>query len=70
MIGQYAQAWHLPQAKGSVTEVVQAWRQHWPLVVPLPHPSPRNIRWVKRNPWFEAELLPALRTRVAEALRV
>lgn len=68
VIGQYAHAYHLPEARGSVTSTVQAWRDHWPSVVPLPHPSPRNNRWLKRNSWFEADLLPRLRARVAEVL--
>ncbi|MCU0633811.1 MAG: uracil-DNA glycosylase family protein, partial [Gemmatimonadaceae bacterium] len=68
VIGQYAQEHHLPGAGASVTGVVQSWRTHWPRVVPLPHPSPRNNRWLTQNPWFEAELLPALRARVAEVL--
>ncbi len=68
VIGQYAQAYHLPKAGVSVTEVVRAWRSHWPQTVPLPHPSPRNNRWLKRNPWFEQDLLPVLRGRVAELL--
>jgi len=68
VIGQYAQLHHLPAAGSSVTIVVQSWREHWPSVVPLPHPSPRNNRWLIQNPWFEVELLPALKTRVAEAL--
>ena len=69
VIGQYALAWHLPGPRGrSVTQVVQAWRTHWPAMVPLPHPSPRNNRWLRQNPWFEAELVPALRERVAAVL--
>jgi len=68
VIGQYAQAYHLPGAGTSVTDIVSAWRQHWPHTVPLPHPSPRNNLWLRRNPWFEEELLPALRKRVAEVL--
>lgn len=68
VIGQYAQAYHLPDDSGSVTEVVQAWRKHWPHLVPLPHPSPRNNLWLKRNPWFEKKLIPVLRARVAEVL--
>lgn len=67
VIGAYAQAWHLPE-HGTVTETVAAWRDHLPGVVPLPHPSPRNIAWFKRNAWFEAELLPYLRQRVKEVL--
>jgi uracil-DNA glycosylase len=68
VIGQYAQAYHLENECASVTEVVQAWRKYWPHTVPLPHPSPRNNLWLKLNPWFEAEVLPALRARVAEVL--
>ena len=68
VIGRYAQQYHLPDTGRSVTETVLAWRDHWPLVVPLPHPSPRNNRWLKENPWFEGELLPELRQRVADVL--
>ena len=68
VIGEYAQAYHLPDAGGSLTSRVLAWRESWPLVVPLPHPSPRNNIWLRRNPWFEAELLPVLRERVAKVL--
>ena len=67
-IGQYAQAYHLPGPRTSVTETVRAWRRRWPHIVPMPHPSPLNNGWLKRNPWFEAELLPALRERVAAVL--
>jgi len=68
VIGQYALAYHLPNAGASVTEAVQAWRSRWPHTIPLPHPSPRNNIWLKRNPWFEEELIPVLRARVSEIL--
>ncbi len=68
VIGQYALDYHLPTHASSVTAAVQGWREHWPAVIPLPHPSPRNNLWLRRNPWFEAQLLPALRGRVAEVL--
>lgn len=68
VIGRYAQAYHLPQADSSVTRAVQSWRSYWPEIVPLPHPSPRNNLWLQRNPWFERELLPRLRERVATVL--
>jgi uracil-DNA glycosylase len=68
VIGQYALRHHLPDAGPSVTDVVLSWRKHLPSVVPLPHPSPRNNRWLIQNPWFEAELLPTLKSRVAETL--
>ena len=68
VLGQYAQAYHLPHAGKSVTEAVLAWQKHWPHVVPLPHPSPRNQAWFKRNPWFESELIPKLRRHVRKLL--
>ncbi|MDX1495705.1 MAG: uracil-DNA glycosylase family protein, partial [Longimicrobiales bacterium] len=68
VIGRYAMDWHLHAGSRTVTDAVRAWRDRWPDVVPLPHPSPRNQRWMKKNPWFEAEVLPALRSRVREVL--
>lgn len=68
VIGQYAHAYHLPDTGLSVTEAVQRWRSYWPRVVPLPHPSPRNNLWLRRTPWFEQELLPQLKQRVAQVL--
>jgi uracil-DNA glycosylase len=71
VIGQYAHAWHLyPERKrpASVTETVRNW-QHWhPGSIPLPHPSPRNNLWLKRNPWFEEQLLPELKRQTAKVL--
>ena len=63
LVGGYAQRWHL--GLRNVTEAVTGWR-HWAAqdVFPLPHPSWRTTGWQKRNPWFEAELLPELRARV------
>jgi len=67
-IGQYALAWHL-QRKASVDELVAGWREQLARgLLPLPHPSPRNQRWLRDRPWFEAEVLPALREAVAIAL--
>jgi uracil-DNA glycosylase len=68
VIGQYAQVYHLDEAKSSLTEKVRAWRKYWPGMVPLPHPSPRNNIWLSRNPWFETDLLPSLRQRVEAIL--
>ena len=69
LIGGYAQSWHLGLPRSArVTETVQNWRSHLPAALPLPHPSWRNTGWLKKHPWFEAELLPILRTRVAEVL--
>ncbi len=67
IIGQYAQAYHLPNDGMSVAQVVQAWRSGWPNIVPLPHPGPRSNTWLERNSWFEEKAIPALRVRVAEA---
>ncbi len=68
VLGQYAQAYHFSDMNSSLTELVKSWRTHWPDIVPLPHPSPRNNRWLRRNEWFEAEVLPALRQRIGEIL--
>lgn len=70
VVGQYAQAYHLPSAGGrDLTAVVRAWREFWPAALPLPHPSPRNNPWLRRNPWFEEEVVPALRTRLRSLAR-
>ncbi len=69
LIGGYAQKWHLGSAaRGGVTQTVAAWQDLGPDVIPLPHPSWRNTGWLKKNPWFEQNLLPTLRSSVAEAL--
>lgn len=68
VIGQYAQAWHLPDSQPSVTENVRNWRRYWPDQVPMPHPSPRNNLWLRRNPWFESEVIPEVQRRVADLL--
>jgi len=68
-IGQYAQVYFLGDTrKKSLTDTVQAWREYAPRVFPLPHPSPRNVAWFKHNPWFDAEVLPALREQVSAVL--
>ena len=68
VLGQYALAWHLPQAPRQVTAAVQDWRRYWPHSIVLPHPSPRNNGWLQRHPWFAEQVLPALRQRVAQVL--
>jgi uracil-DNA glycosylase len=66
LVGRYAQEFHLAAGRrASMTDTVAAWRDHPERLVPLPHPSWRNTAWLKRNPWFERELLPVLRRRVA-----
>ncbi len=69
LIGAYAQAYYLGKRRGrTLAETVHAWRDFMPEYFPLPHPSPRNRGWLKQNPWFESEVLPALRERVGTAL--
>ena len=68
VIGQYAHAWHLGRKAGSVTDNVRNWQAYWPDIVPMPHPSPRNNLWLRRNPWFEEDVVPALRSRVSDIL--
>ncbi len=65
LAGRYAQEWHLGRS-ANLTERVRNWRDVWPDYVPIPHPSPRNNLWLRRNPWFEQELVPRLRQRVAQ----
>jgi len=69
VIGQYAQKWHLPDVRKNLTETVRASKDYGPGVIPLPHPSPRNNIWLKKNPWFAEALLPDLQSAVQNALR-
>ncbi len=69
LVGSYAQAFDLgPRRKATMTETIAAWRDYLPELLPLPHPSWRNTAWLKRNPWFEQEVLPVLRQRVRALL--
>lgn len=62
LIGQYAQNQYLgKQRRKTLTETVRNWRDYLPEYLPLPHPSPRNNIWMKKNPWFAEEVLPELR---------
>jgi uracil-DNA glycosylase len=67
VVGSYAQDWAIGQG-GSMTETVRRWRDFLPDQLPLPHPSWRNAAWLKKNPWFEDEVVPYLQGRVAEML--
>ena len=67
-IGQYAQSWHIDEPKQTLTERVKNWESYWPELLPLPHPSPRNNLWLKRNPWFEDSIIPTLQERVSALL--
>ncbi|MFT6657462.1 MAG: uracil-DNA glycosylase [Maritalea sp.] len=70
IIGAFALDYHLGDRQSkTLTGTVQRWREFMPDYLPLPHPSPRNNIWLKRNPWFEAEVLPELR-RLTKALLV
>ena len=66
LVGSYAQARYLGRNKAkTMTETVRMWRDYTPDFLPLPHPSWRNTGWLKKNPWFEAEVIPVLQSRVA-----
>ena len=68
LLGRHAQAYHLGAGrKTTLTETVRAFRTYLPSHFPLPHPSPRNGPWLRRHPWFEDEVLPALRAEVDRA---
>jgi uracil-DNA glycosylase len=69
LIGMHAHRWHLGDRSGrTLTEIVANWEQFWPDAIPLPHPSPRNALWLKKNPYVEAVLLPKLRRRIKRLL--
>lgn len=69
LVGTYAQAHYLPEArKRSMTDRVRGFREFLPRHLPLPHPAWRSTIWMRQNPWFEEEVLPVLRDRVAWAL--
>ncbi|WP_024606921.1 uracil-DNA glycosylase family protein [Pseudoalteromonas sp. TAB23] len=69
VLGKYAQAYHLPETKKMpLTQLVKSWREYWPNYLVLPHPSPRNNIWLKKNPWFEQDVLPELGKRIATIL--
>ncbi len=70
IIGRYAQLWHLGEGnRKTLTETVRAWQEFQPTRIPLPHPSPRNNRWLRNNPWFETELVPHLQQQVRTVLQ-
>lgn len=69
LIGQYAQKRYLgTRAKTSLTETVKNYKEYFPEFLPLVHPSPRNAIWQKKNPWFDAEIIPAIQKIVSDSL--
>lgn len=69
VIGTYAHDWHLKgHQEKTLTQTVKAWKNYAPDLIPLPHPSPRNNIWLRKNPWFEAQVIPALKKRVKSLL--
>ena len=67
LVGTYAQAYYLGKARRkTMTETVRCWRDYLPGFLPTPHPSWRTTGWLKRNPWFEDELVPELRDKVGQ----
>ncbi len=70
LIGTYAQHYYLgSKAKPTLTQTVQDYQAYLPTYLPLPHPSPRNNIWLRKNPWFEIEVLPILKSRIKEILK-
>lgn len=69
LVGSYAQNHYLGRSRETLARRVQRWQDFGPRFFPLPHPSPRNTLWLRRNPWFEAGVVPALRARVAKVVR-
>ena len=69
LVGSYAQTHYLGKRRGrTMTETVERWQEYLPQYLPTPHPSWRTTGWVRKNPWFETELVPVLRTHVTAAL--
>ena len=70
LVGQYGQKYHLGTLrKKNLTETVKSWKEFWKKgLLPLPHPSPRNNIWLKKNAWFEKEILPTLKSRVQKLI--
>ena len=68
LVGRHAQQGYLDTGRESLTETVRRWRDFLPAYFPLPHPSPRNRRWLRDRPWFGEEVVPALRRELDRAL--
>ena len=70
LIGQYAQGFYQPGSYSTLTERVRDWQRFAPGQFVLPHPSPRNQLWLRRNPWFEEQVVPALQDTIRQALEL
>ncbi len=69
VIGRHAQSWHLPETSHlPLAEAMRDWPTRWPTSILLPHPSPRNVGWFRRNDWFETDVLPVVQARVIELI--
>lgn len=68
LIGQYAQQYYLDDKPKTLTETVHQWHRWAPNTIPLPHPSPRNTLWLKKNPWFEEDIVKHLANKVERIL--
>ena len=68
LVGSYAQNHYLGKSRETLTERVRRWRDFSPRYIPTPHPSPRNTLWLRRNPWFEEEVVPEMGRRVRQLL--
>ncbi|MBB1488133.1 uracil-DNA glycosylase family protein [Oceanospirillum sediminis] len=64
LVGQYAQQYYLPDKPKTLTQTVQEWSRWLPEYLPLPHPSPRNTLWLRKNPWFEQDVIPELQRNI------
>ncbi|WP_425429879.1 uracil-DNA glycosylase family protein [Cognaticolwellia beringensis] len=74
-IGSYAQHWHLPDNnEQTLTATVKNWQKYYrstcPAIMPIPHPSPRNNIWLKKNPWFEDKVVPELQAHIKALIKV
>jgi len=72
-IGSYAQDWHLRnKSENTLTETVRNWQKYTkntkPAIMPMPHPSPRNNIWLKKNPWFEKEVIPTVQADIKKLI--
>jgi uracil-DNA glycosylase len=71
LIGTYAQKYYLGEAsRKNLTDTVRAYKEYLPPYFPLPHPSPRNRFWLTKNPWFESEVLPDLKLKIEDILKL